>query len=119
MTTSLQETVVSTGTLGTLATNDANMYVRDFPFNSTVAQLLKLGMDVPDDALPSRNYLGPDRLVVRTVRTMVLREEEHLRITATIVRQNASRLVELTLHWRLMGNPPDKWHTIRPDVTPS
>ena len=46
MTTSLQETVLSAGTLGTLATNDANMYVRDFPFNSTVTQLLAAGMNV-------------------------------------------------------------------------
>ena len=46
MTTSLQETVLSAGTLGTLATNDANMYVRDFPFNSTATQLLAAGMNV-------------------------------------------------------------------------
>ena len=48
------------------ATNDANMYLRDFPFNSTVAQLIALGIPVPVNALPSASYLGPDRLFVRT-----------------------------------------------------
>jgi hypothetical protein len=126
MTTSLQETVLSAGTLGTLATNDANMYVRDFPFNSTVAQLLAAGMEVPHDALPARGYLGPDRLFVRTVRTVVLRQEGHLTISPTFVTKVLTPRPELTLHWRNIRGTydddegtPGGWHTLHPDAPPT
>lgn len=126
MTTSLQQTVMSAGTLGTLATNDANMYLRNFPFNSTVALFAAAGLELPRSALPSARYLGPERLFVRTVRTTVLREEGTLSITATLLSQTEqhSKLEEqmdeedddavraarvVTVHWRTVSATPAPW----------
>eukprot|EP01043_Picozoa_sp_COSAG02_P014781 COSAG02_NODE_615_length_19511_cov_64.132701_16_plen_147_part_00 len=89
--------------------------------NSTVAQLVAVGMEVPDDALPSRSYLGTDRLFVRTVRTTVLQQEGHLAIEPTFVTQNVSQLPELTLHWREIGSSSTSgaWHTLHPNAQPA
>lgn len=108
MTTSLQQTVLSAGTLGTLATNDANMFVRNFPFNATVAMLHAAGMSVPPSALPSQSYLGPPRLFVRTVRTTLLKEERTLELTATLLSQSYAA-VEVWLHSRAMSATPGPW----------
>lgn len=119
MTTSLQQTVMSVGTLGTLATNDANMYVRNFPFNSTVAQFEAAGLQLAPTFLPSSRYLGPDRLFVRTVRTTVLREEQNLSITATLLSPSENGPPEpmhqeqrtVTVHWRVISETPAPWTT--------
>ena len=78
---SLEQVVETKGTLGTLATNDANQYVR-FPFNSSIQLLRKLNITPGPTALPTTSYLGPPRLMVPTVRTVVLSEEKTLRIDA-------------------------------------
>eukprot|EP01043_Picozoa_sp_COSAG02_P056319 COSAG02_NODE_6662_length_3432_cov_2.361236_2_plen_274_part_00 len=117
MTTSLQQTVMSTGTLGTLATNDANMYVRNFPFQSTAAQFEAVGLHLPPTFLPSSRYLGPDRLFVRTVRTTVLREERNLSITVTLLSQSENKPQHdinqeqrtVTVHWRVIREIPATW----------
>ena len=114
MTASLQQTVMSAGTLGTLATNDANMYVRNFPFNATVNLLHAAEMDVPATALPSREYLGPARLFVRTIRTTLLKEEKTLDLTVTLLSRPASDEAEpqVTLHWRVMSANPGPWQQV-------
>ena len=107
MTTSLQQTVMSAGTLGTLATNDANQFVRGFPFNATYF-LLK-GLLPPQmaarlaAAMPSKSYLGPARLFVRTRRSVVEAAEKVLTVNATVLarpKDLASR--DVTLFWRLL-----------------
>ena len=113
MTTSLQQTVMSAGTLGTLATNDANMYVRNFPFNATLALLAELRLPIPEHALPSASYLGPTRLFVRTVRTVVARDERTLSITATLLVQPATvGGTTVRLNWRMMGGTGAAWHVL-------
>ena len=113
MTTSLQQTVTSSGTLGTLATNDANMRLRVFPFASTVAALRSASVHVPASALPSTHYLGPDRLLVRTIRTTAMCTEETLTIKATLLTADDSTLEHgVSLHWRTLGSSTGKWHSL-------
>ena len=121
MTTSLQQTVMSAGTLGTLATNDANMYVRNFPFQPMAAAFEAVGLQLPSSALPTSRYLGPDRLFVRTVRTTVLREEQTLSITATLLSQAENTVARgaaqgvkqraVRVHWRAMSGATEQWQT--------
>ena len=119
MTTSLQQTVMSAGTLGTLATNDANMYVRNFPFQPMTAAFETVGLQLPPSALPTMRYLGPERLFVRTVRTTVLREELTLSITATLLSQTENTVRgaphvkqrAVRVHWRAMGGATEQWQT--------
>ena len=115
MTSSLQQTVMSSGTLGTLATNDANMYIRNFPFNSTKTTLEALGIKVSKDALPRAEYSGPDRLFVRTVRTTILLSEGTLNIQATLLTKQATYsddTWEVVLHHRMLAQNPQPWTTM-------
>jgi hypothetical protein len=60
-----------------------------------------LGEDLPIDAIPHNQYLGPLRIIVPTVRTS-LNNGEDLKLKVIILSQN--RTEDAALYWRAMGN---------------
>jgi hypothetical protein len=59
-----------------------------------------LGEDLPDDAIPSRDYAGNPRIIVPTVRTSMM-EGETVRLKVIILDNNSPQKAEL--FWRPMG----------------
>jgi hypothetical protein len=59
-----------------------------------------LGEDLPADAIPSNNYVGPLRIIIPTVRTSLIKGED-LKLKVIILSQN--RTEDAALYWRAMG----------------
>ena len=59
-----------------------------------------LGGPLPEDAQPPKEYTGPTRLIVPTVRTSVARGEQ-LKLKAVVL--SSARPEAVTLHWRELG----------------
>ncbi len=59
-----------------------------------------LGGPLPEDTQPPKEYTGPTRLIVPTVRTSVARGEQ-LNLKAVVL--SSARPKAVTLHWREMG----------------
>jgi len=59
-----------------------------------------LGEDLPDDAIPSRQYTGNPRIIVPTVRTSVM-ENETVKLKVIVLDNDSPKQAEL--FWRPMG----------------
>ena len=59
-----------------------------------------LGEDLPADAIPSNQYVGPLRIIVPTIRTS-LNSGEDLKLKVIILSQNHTE--DAALYWRAMG----------------
>ncbi|MFC1551857.1 malectin domain-containing carbohydrate-binding protein [Candidatus Latescibacterota bacterium] len=95
----LLSTVSTYGEIG----NVINLDTHSFPrlLDETGAKLSEaLGVDLPDEAVPSKEYAGSPKLIVPTVRTSVM-ENEPLRLKV-IVLDNAQPS-QAELYWRPMG----------------
>ena len=64
-----------------------------------------LEQDLPADAIPSKSYDGPLRLIMPTIRTS-LSSGEDLKLKAIILATDQPE--EVTLYWRTMGERPYK-----------
>ncbi len=97
----LLATITTTGGMGTVA----NWQQHLLPSLLTrpgeeLAEIL--GEPLPADAMPSRRYEGPPRLIVPTVRTSLAADED-LHLKAIIVGAREGRQTQPTLHWRPLG----------------
>ncbi|MBA7637047.1 hypothetical protein ES703_44679 [subsurface metagenome] len=66
-----------------------------------------LGEDLPADAMPSKRYEGPPRIIVPTVRGSLM-TGEGLKLKVIILAENPPK--DAALYWRLMGK--DKFNKI-------
>ncbi|MBM3310354.1 MAG: hypothetical protein FJY80_02485 [Candidatus Aminicenantes bacterium] len=95
----LLATVSNTGELGTIANWEQHLVPPSF--EKPGEELVKLlGGEIPAEAELSKEYGGPSRFVVPTVRTS-LEEGEPLRLKAMILSRETP--AEPTLFWREMG----------------
>ena len=60
-----------------------------------------LGQPLPEDTKPWKDYRGPDRLIVPTVRTTLMADED-LKLKAFFLAANQPK--DMALYWRPMGN---------------
>ena len=97
----LLATVSTTGELGTVA----NWNQHNLPglLTKPGEELVKLlGEPLPAEARPARNYNGPARVIVPTVRTSVAANEA-LKVKVIVLSESAPRTANL--YWRTLGGP--------------
>ena len=95
----LLEMVSTNGEMGTVA--NWQQHLMPTLLTEQGQELVKiLGEDLPQDAVPSHRYDGPPRIIVPTVRTNLMPNED-LKLKVICPGQNPPK--EIGLYWRPMG----------------
>ncbi|MFH1921728.1 MAG: malectin domain-containing carbohydrate-binding protein, partial [Planctomycetota bacterium] len=100
----LLETTHTYGAMATVISWEHNPRYRLNALEETGRQLAEaLGSPLPEDARPTRQYEGPLRVIVPTIRTIVTRGEP-LNLKAIVLSANPPD--DVRLHWRPLGPGP-------------
>ena len=104
MQTELVQAAHTTGTMGTIATNEA------LNWHSLAGQPISLLLEssnnasIPSHALPSTAYTGLPHFFARTTRTAVTVDESSLQLTLVAVGARVDGQVNVELRWRPVGD---------------
>jgi len=95
----LLATVTTTGEMGTVA--NWQQHLIPTLLTQPGKELAKiLGQNLPEDAIPTKQYNGPTRIIVPTVRSSLLTDED-LKLKIIILARNRPK--DAALFWRPMG----------------